>query len=191
MTNFAQDLLLAQHALSALFSVTNKLQMRGDKYLVDISIRQMLAIPPIIHAPDGNATINHIARELGTTKQSAKQIVDAMEKKGYVSVDPSELDKRAVNVKITPLGERAFKVCSERMDMFLADIFHSFSTEDMEALWTLLKRLYSFDGADTSGFDIGMNQHNGDAETVLRHHQDYLKRPAMNVKQGLTKIVSK
>jgi DNA-binding MarR family transcriptional regulator len=44
-------------------------------------IRQMLAVPAIIHAPEGKATINHIARKLGTAKQSAKQIVDALVKK--------------------------------------------------------------------------------------------------------------
>lgn len=79
--DLAKVLFYAQQTLTSLFSVTNKLQMQGDKYLQDITLRQMLAIPAIIHAPDGKATINHIARHLGTTKQSAKQIVDAMAKK--------------------------------------------------------------------------------------------------------------
>ncbi|RYD04880.1 hypothetical protein N752_11890 [Desulforamulus aquiferis] len=62
--NIAKDLFYSQHALATLFSVTNKLQMQGDKYLQDITIRQMLAIPAIIHAPNGKATINYIARQL-------------------------------------------------------------------------------------------------------------------------------
>ncbi|MDR2393656.1 MAG: MarR family transcriptional regulator [Treponema sp.] len=175
-----QDLFFAQQALATLFSVTNKLQMQGDKYLQDLTIRQMLAVPAIIHAPDGKATINHIARKLGTTKQSAKQIVTVMEKKKYLSTGPSERDKRAVNVTITPEGERSFSVCSERTDVFLEDIFHDFTTEDLETLCTLLGKLYRFDGVGQEGLEAHMGRHEGDADSILQHHQNYLKRRTHN-----------
>ncbi|MDR1159389.1 MAG: MarR family transcriptional regulator [Syntrophomonadaceae bacterium] len=174
--DLARDLFFAQQALTALFSVTNKLQMQGDKYLGDLTIRQMLAIPAIIHAPNRNATVNHIARQLGTTKQSAKQIVDAMEKKKYVSVSPNELDKRAVNVTVTPEGERAFRVCSERTDVFLADIFHEFTTEDLETLCVLFSKLYRFDGVGQDNFKENVSHHADNADMILRHHQSYMKR---------------
>ncbi|QQO07771.1 MarR family winged helix-turn-helix transcriptional regulator [Breznakiella homolactica] len=178
--NAAQDIFFTHQALAALFSVTNKLQMRGDKYLQDLTIRQMLAVPAIIHAPDGKATISHIARQLGTTKQSAKQIVDALERKNYLSVTPSELDKRAVNITITPEGARAFSLCAERTDEFLADIFHDFTTEDLKALWTMLQKLYRFDGIAQEGFDEPKNNHPGDADDMLRHHQNFIKRRSKN-----------
>ena len=164
--NMAKDLFLSQQAIMALFSVTNKLQMTGDKYLQDLTIRQMLAIPAIIHAPDGKATINHIARKLGTTKQSAKQIVDALAKKKYLSVAPSGLDKRAVDISITPEGAEAFKVCSERTDIFLADTFSNFTTQDLEALCGLLGKLCPLEGFE--------ELHSG--EDILKHHQNYIKR---------------
>jgi len=174
--NIAKDLFFSQQALAALFSVTNKLQMRGDHYLGDLTIRQMLAIPAIIHAPDGKSTINHIARTLGTTKQSAKQIVDAMERKKYLSVMPSEQDKRAVNITITAEGEQAFRACSQRTDVFLADIFHDFSTEDLEIFCTLLHKLYRFDGAEQESFHQHAADHADDADSILRHHQHFLER---------------
>lgn len=171
-----RDLFFAQQSLAMLFSVTNKLQMQGDKYLGDLSIRQMLALPAIFHAPEGEATINHIARSLGTTKQSAKQIVDAMEKKNYLSVAPSERDKRAVAVTITPEGRQAFSACSERTDEFLADIFRDFTAQDLEALWTLLHKLYRFDGVEQDG----LGSHGADApdesDDVLKYHRNFVKR---------------
>ena len=136
-----EDLFYTHQNLAVLFSVTNKLQTRGDKYLQDLTIRQMLAIPAIIHAPEGKATINYIAKQLGTTKQNAKQIVDALVKKNYVSITPSKSDKRAVNVTITQGSDKAFRLCSERTDEFLADVFHDFSTEELKTLWTLLNKL--------------------------------------------------
>jgi DNA-binding MarR family transcriptional regulator len=174
--SIAQDLFFAQQALTTLFSVANKLQMQGDKYLGDLTIRQMLAIPAIVHAPDGKATINHIARYLGTTKQSAKQIVDAMEKKNYLSVAPSEQDKRAVNITITPEGKQAFSACSERTDEFLADIFREFTTEDLEAFCTLLSKLYRFDGTEQADSREQAHCNASDTDAIMRYHQKFLKR---------------
>lgn len=172
-----QDLFFAYQAFAALFSVTNKLQMQGDKYLRDLSIRQVLAVAAIIHLPDGKTTINNIARKLGTTKQSAKQILDIMKKKKYLAIEPNERDKRAVNVTITPQGEPVIKACSERTDEFLADIFHDFTTEDMETLWTLLQKLYRFDGTGQDGYEENRHYYPSEADAgPLEYHQNYLKR---------------
>ncbi|GHU73410.1 MarR family transcriptional regulator [Clostridia bacterium] len=173
-----RDLFFAQQVLATLFSVTNKLQTQGDKYLRELTFRQMLAVPSVAHAPEGKATINHIARNLGTTKQSAKQIVDTMVKKGYFTVEPSERDKRAVDVSITTEGTRTFSVCSENTDIFMADIFQDFSTEELETLCTLLEKLYQFDGSAQLGVTEHINAHLSEAGDVLVHHQNFAKRRA-------------
>jgi len=144
--------------------------MQGDKHLQDITIRQMLAIPALVHAPDGKATINHLARSMRTTKQSAKQIVDVMERKGYLSVVPSEQDKRAVNVTVTSEGQKAFRVCSERTDEFLANIFCNFDAGELEILCFLLKKLYRFDGAEQDYFDEHTGYGASVSDDILRHH---------------------
>ena len=173
--DIAKDLFYAQQALVTLFSVTNKLQMQGDKHLQDITIRQMLAIPALVHAPDGKATINHLARSMGTSKQSAKQIVDAMERKGYLSVVPSEQDKRAVNVAVTPEGQKAFRICSERTDEFLANIFCNLDSAELETLCLLLKKLYCFDGTEQESFDGHIGYNASASDDILRHHQAFSK----------------
>jgi DNA-binding MarR family transcriptional regulator len=178
--DIAKKLFFAQRTLVTLFSVTNKLQMQGDKHLQNITIRQMLAIPAIIHAPNGKATINHIARQLGTTKQSATQIVDAMKKKKYLSIAPSEQDKRAVDITITPEGEQAFRKCSERTDEFLAHIFHNFTPEELEILCTLLEKLYRFDGIMPDGFGEHMDYNPDNANEMLKYHQHFLKKKTDN-----------
>jgi len=183
--DIAKDLYFAQQTLVALFSVTNKLQMQGDKHLHNITIRQMLAIPTLIHTPDGKATINHLARSMGTTKQSAKQIVDAMERKGYLLVAPSDQDKRAVNVTVTSEGQEAFYVCSERTDEFLAGIFSDFTTEDLETLCMLLKKLYRFDGTEQMSFDEYIDYDESTSDEILRHHQVFSKlRVNANTKES-------
>lgn len=171
-----EDLFLSQQALVTLFSVTNKLQTQGDKYLKDLTIRQMLAVPAIIHALDGEATISNVARYVGTSKQNAKQIIDALGKKNYVSTEPNGRDKRAVNITITPEGRQAFSTCSERTDVLLADIFHDFTTEDIKTLWTLLKKLYRFDGIEHEGIEEPMSQHISVTHDIMQYHENYVIR---------------
>ena len=176
--DMAKDLFYAQQALVALFSVTNKLQMRGDQQLENITLRQMLAIPALVHAPDGRASINHLARSMGTSKQSARQIVDAMARKGYLSVAPSPQDRRAVHVTVTPQGQQAFRVCSQRTDVFLADVFRHVSAEELENLCTLLQKLYRFDGAAQEP-PAGQTEYDAAASNeMLRHHPRFAEKRA-------------
>lgn len=135
----------------------------------------MLAVPAILHAPEGNATINNIARELGTTKQSTTQIVNAMGNKGYVSVAPNEKDKRAVNISITPEGMRSFRVCSERTDEFLADVFNEFTADELETLCTLLEKLYCFDGIEPVGIGQHLDFNPDNSDEIMERHRHFQK----------------
>ena len=96
--------------------------------------------------------------------------------KGYLSIAQSEQDKRAADVTITSEGEKAFKTCSERAEIFLADIFHEFSSDELETFCALLKKLYHFDGAGQAGFYENMSHHEGDENIIMQHHQNYAKK---------------
>lgn len=163
MDNY-KALFLIQQIYGTIFSLTNKLQIKGDEYSEPITVRQLMAMIAIIHLPEEETTINNIARKLGTTKQSAKQLIAILEKKGYVITVPSMQDKRAVNIKITEAGKQVMIECSEKSMTFFGKISKKFSIEEMETLWKLLKKLYRFDGEEQDGFeekvdyDLGENK---------------------------------
>ncbi|EIT86685.1 MarR family transcriptional regulator [Fictibacillus macauensis ZFHKF-1] len=148
-----KELFLMQQTYGTLFSLANKIQIKGDKYLELLTSRQYMAMVAIAHLPEEETTLNNIARKLGTTKQSAKQLVTIIENKGYIKVVPSSKDKRAMNVKITELGEKVLLVVAEKGIYFLEDLFKAFSTEELETMWELLKKLYRFDGEKQDGFE--------------------------------------
>ena len=112
------------------------------------------------HLPEGEASLNNIARKLGTTKQSIKQLITLIEKNGYVVTVPNPRDKRAVNVVITEAGYQALFEDGMLGMKYFNDLFHEFSQDEMEILWGLLKRLYRYDGEAMDGFegDMRMNQ---------------------------------
>ena len=149
----SRRIFLMQQTFATLFSLANKLQVKGDQTLHHLTVRQFMAMLAVIHLPDGEASLNNIARKLGSTKQSVKQLINLVESKGYVNTVPSQRDKRAVNVIITQPGSQAMFEDNERGMKFFDDLFHEFTSEEMEILWNLLKKLYHFDGEEQSGFE--------------------------------------
>ncbi|MTK11511.1 MAG: MarR family transcriptional regulator [Clostridiaceae bacterium] len=156
MNNY-RDLYLINQIYATLFSLTNKVQIQGDKYYDNLTSRQLMAMMAVLHLPEEETTLNNIAKKLGTTKQSVKQLITIIEQKGYAVTVPSPLDKRAVNVKITELGKKVMIECGEKSIDFMADLSKGLSTEEMEILWMLLKKLYRFDGEEQDGFEEDVN----------------------------------
>lgn len=144
---------LMQQAYATLFSLANKLQVKGDQMLKYFTSRQLMVMIAIGHLPEGEASLNQIARMLGTTKQTAKQLTSLIEEHGYVVSEPSQLDRRAVNIRITKEGKAALLEDGMRGMEYFSTLFHDFSTEELETLWNLLKKLYRFDGEQQAGFE--------------------------------------
>lgn len=152
-----REIFLMQQTYATLFSLANKLQVRGDEYLESLTSRQYMTMVAIAHLPEDKATFNNIARKLGSTKQNVKQIVTAMQNKGYVDVTPNPEDRRAVNVIITETGKRVLYEVSEKGIFLMAKLFKDFSNEELETFWGMLKKLYRFDGEEQDGFEEDSN----------------------------------
>jgi len=150
---YTREMFLWQQTYATLFSVSNKLQIKGDKILASLTMRQLMTMIAIIHLPKGEASLNGIAKKMGTSKQNTKQLVDALEKKGFVKVIPSEKDKRAYNIVVNEEKQNDFVECYMRGMNFLVEIFKGFTEPELEAFWDMLKRLYCFDGETQDGFE--------------------------------------
>jgi len=152
-----KELNLMQQAYATFFTVTNKLQTLGDSYFDGLTARQYMVMLAIAHLPEDETTLVNIAKKLGTTKQSANQLLANLESKGYLTAISSKLDKRAKNMKITESGKNVMLEYSEKGIEFFADIFNDFTCEELETLWCLLQKLYQFDGEEQSGFEEDVN----------------------------------
>ena len=156
---------IMQQAFSSLFSVSNKIQIAGDRYCEPLTSRQYMTILAVLHLDKDETTIINIAKKLGTTKQNVTQLVKSLEKKGFVSIIPSKKDKRAVNVGLTEQGMDAVIKCGRDSGInFMADIFRDFTEEEIETLWKLLIKLYGFDGVEMDGFEENIQIPNIDLE---------------------------
>jgi len=150
---YTRAMFLMQQTYATLFSLANKLQVKGDQHLKHLTSRQLMAMIAIGHLPEDEASLNNIARKLGTTKQSVKQLVTLLENNSYVVSTPSLRDKRAVNVVMTEVGKQVLIEDGMLGMKFFDNLFHDFSQEEMELLWSLLKKLYRYDGEEQDGFE--------------------------------------
>lgn len=145
---------LMQQVYSGLISTSNKIQTTGDKYCVPLTSRQYMTILALLHLPEDETTIVNIANKLGATKQNVTQLINSLVKKGFVSIVPSQKDKRAVNVHLTDLGLETVIHCGGSMSIdFMADVFHAFDEKELECFYKLLEKLYRFDGTVIDGFE--------------------------------------
>ncbi|MDQ0050614.1 DNA-binding MarR family transcriptional regulator [Paenibacillus polymyxa] len=152
-----RELYIMQQTYATFFSVTNKLQIQGDNYFEKLTSRQYMIMLAIAHLPEDETTLVNIARKLETSKQSAQKLVVNLESKGYLITTPSKRDKRAINVEITELGKRVMLECGEKAICLMADIFNEFTTEELEVLWSLLKRIYDTHNEEYVGFEEDVN----------------------------------
>lgn len=183
MDNY-KELFLMQQIYATLFSLANKLQVKGDSYFDQLTSRQYMVMLAITHLPENETTLNNIARKLATTKQSTKQLIKIIESKGYVITVPSQTDKRAVNIKITERGKNIMIKCAEQGTEFFVDVFTDFTKQEMEILWCLLKKLYLFDGEEQDGFEQEGNleivKNKNDLEKELLHKFGDLRKKSRN-----------
>jgi DNA-binding MarR family transcriptional regulator len=151
------DLFLMQQTYTSLFAVYNKLQTVSDKRFEGLSTRQFMTMLAILHLQENEASLNNIARKLGTSKQNCRQLVDVLTKKGFVEMNPNRTDKRAYSITVTPSGLAETQECSEIGMLLFADIFSGLTSRDLSVLWDLLKRIYRFDGDEHQGLEADPN----------------------------------
>ncbi len=151
------ELFLIQQIYATLFATNNKIQAICDRQYKNLTLRQFMLVLTISHIPEGECTFNRVAKQLGTSKQNVKQLVTNLEKKGYIMVESSKVDRRANNIRLTQEGIEVGVAYAKVGNDFLSKIAYQFTTEELEQLWNLLKRFYAFDGVEMDGFDIHPN----------------------------------
>lgn len=148
-----KEIFLMQQTYATLFAIANKIQIEGDKSLDKLTTRQNMAMIAIAHLKEDETSINNVARKLGTSKQSAKQLITILEDKGYIVMRSSLKDKRAVNLIITEEGKQAAIESAEKGLYFFTELFREFSCDELQLLWEMLKKLYRFNGEEQDGFE--------------------------------------
>lgn len=148
-----KELHVMQQSYASLFSVVNKVQARGDEYLEMLTSRQHMTLIAIAHLPTEDTTLMNIAKKLGTTKQTANKLISSLAKKDMFTLCQANWINVQSILRLPLKEKKALISCSEKSTYFLADMFHDFTTDEIETFWRLLQKLYRFDGEEQDGFE--------------------------------------
>ena len=115
----------------------------------DVSVTQCYALEALVRR--GGMTLNDLAAQLYLDKSTASRVVDALERKGYVTRLTHPEDRRAVLLDATPAG-RALE--GKIRDSILAEereMLAGFAPDVRQAMAQLLRRLARATAARTGG----------------------------------------
>ncbi len=123
----------------------NRLQTIFDSRIPEITLKQFLLLSTIRQSEE-KLSFTQLGSLLGCSRQNIKKLAQALEKKGFVTIEQSKEDPRA------------FWICpTERVDSFfrrefspyreeLKYLFQVYTEEEIQILFALLVKLY--DGID-------------------------------------------
>ena len=86
--------------LGLLSAFDNRYQAAADAYFKEITWKQFFAVI-CINLCKEPPTINELSDVMGSSHQNVKQILLKLEKKGFVSTVPDEIDKRKQRILVT------------------------------------------------------------------------------------------
>lgn len=112
------------------FAFGNRLQAAGDTFYEEITCKQFFLLICLSLFPDTPPTINELSQVMGSSHQNVKQIVNKLEKAGFVTTSFDSEDKRKIRVAATPkVAEMSERHRSQEIE-FMAKLFDGISEED-------------------------------------------------------------
>ncbi len=128
------------YIFATMFSLSNKLQVIGDKFDPNITIKQWLLLVGISTFKEP-PTISEVASYVGYSRQNAKRMAAALQDRGFVTITKDANDARASRITCTPKCIEYFTGRSQRELEFLAEIFDGFDAELTDGFYRGLSRL--------------------------------------------------
>jgi len=122
------------------FRLNGRLLQVGDELVKPVGLTssrwQILGV--VEHAP---ASVAHVAREMGLTRQSVQRTADLLAADGMVEYTDNPHHRRAKLMKITPRGREALDYVEERQVTWTDQVGGEHSLEDLRTAVTVLRRI--------------------------------------------------
>jgi len=138
------------YIFGTIFTLSNKLQVIGDKFDKNITIKQWLLLVTVSKFQEP-PTISEVANNVGYSRQNAKRMAAALEERGFVTMTKDKNDARALRIALTPKCQEYFAGREQRELEFLKELFTGFDAEL------------------TAGFYQGLSKLEKNIETMMDH----------------------
>lgn len=127
---------------STLFIATNRLQTLFDKRIPQVSLKQFMLLTIVRQARE-QLTFTQLGEILGCSRQNIKKLAEILEKKGFITIQQSPHDPRAMCIYPTEKVDHYFKNDFSQYQEELKYLFEVYTDKEVETLFVLLSKLYA------------------------------------------------
>ena len=128
------------YIFAVIFTLSNKLQVLGDEFDKNITIKQWLFMVSVSKF-DTPPTISEVAHFIGYSRQNAKRIAADLDEIGYITIMQDKNDARASRIVLTSRCVDYFNQRGSREIEFLERIFAGFDADLTQSVYEGLHRL--------------------------------------------------
>jgi len=136
-----KQIILEQGVFTSIFYLSNKLQAEGDKLSNELTLKQWFLLLLLYKGNLNNPTVNNLALEMGVTRQSMKKMVAILEKNGYLSVEKSSSDSRALCISPTYKAYDFFQTNMLLGKKLLDKVFAGITQDELANALQLLQKM--------------------------------------------------
>lgn len=127
---------------STLFIAGNKLQTLFDNNIPEVSLKQFMLLS-IVRQSKEQLTFTQLGNLLGCSRQNVKKLADVLMKKGFITIQQSPHDTRAMCICPTEKVNDYFQNDFFEYQKELKYLFEVYTEKEIETLFILLSKLYA------------------------------------------------
>lgn len=127
---------------STLFIAGNKLQTLFDNHIPEVSLKQFMLLS-IVRQSKESLTFTQLGNLLGCSRQNIKKLADVLMKKGFITIQQSPDDTRAMCICPTEKVNDFFQDYFSKYQEELKYLFEVYTEKEIETLFILLSKLYT------------------------------------------------
>ncbi|MCI8801167.1 MAG: MarR family transcriptional regulator [Lachnospiraceae bacterium] len=127
---------------STLFIAGNKLQTLFDNRIPEVSLKQFMLLS-IVRQSKEPLTFTQLGNLLGCSRQNIKKLADVLMRKGFVIIQQSPRDTRALSIRPTENCNGYFENEFSEYQEELKYLFEVYTDQEIETLFILLSKLYT------------------------------------------------
>lgn len=139
--SMAENKNMQAYIYGAIFALSNKLQLLGDKFDSNISTKQWFLIAVIASFINEAPTISMTAERIGNSRQNIKKMAVILEKKGFLAIIRDKEDSRIQRLELTKYCRDYFKQRYEREERYMESLFINFDEDLLTGLFNGMKKL--------------------------------------------------
>lgn len=126
---------------STLFIAGNRLQTLFDARIPEVSLKQFMLLS-IVRQSKEELTFTQLGDLLGCSRQNIKKIADVLMKKGFITIEQSPNDTRAMCICPTEKANDYFTKDFSKYQEEMKYLFEVYTDKEIETLFILLSKLY-------------------------------------------------